>query len=143
MAILLSAIAVAHAVGPPLEELANKYGTDKAVGDHGYVQLYGMLLDHMRENVLNFTEIGTNEGNSMLLWHEYFPNAQTWHLDIRLHPQARSRVRYLPRAHLLQANSTQRSAPTKLHLAEESMDVVLDDGDHTWHANEATLLTFW
>eukprot|EP00966_Prymnesium_polylepis_P008630 199095-Prymnesium_polylepis.1 len=64
-----------------LEGLAYHYGTDKSHDDHKYTDLYSALLDRGRLSAANVTEIGIMSGQSMQLWHDYFPRAQIWGAD--------------------------------------------------------------
>ena len=45
---------------------------------HPYSLLYHSLFKNNRNDNLNFCEIGIAEGRSLLLWEEYFPNAQIY-----------------------------------------------------------------
>lgn len=68
--------------------LARKHGTDKGgfhnnAGHtcHVYTPVYSDLFSKRRETVRNVLEIGVNNGVSLRLWEEYFPNAQIVGLD--------------------------------------------------------------
>jgi hypothetical protein len=74
---------IVHAALPSLSQLADLYRTDKsAKHGHSYVGLYGMLLDPIRKDVRNVTEIGILAGSSLLMWADYFDRAQIWGMDI-------------------------------------------------------------
>lgn len=60
-----------------LHELAAKYETDKL--DHGYIPFYEQHLPKEPKRIL---EIGVKLGNSLAMWHEYFPNAEVHGLDL-------------------------------------------------------------
>ena len=45
---------------------------------HPYSLLYHSLFKNNRNDTFNFCEIGIAEGRSLLLWEEYFPNAQIY-----------------------------------------------------------------
>lgn len=91
-----------------------------------------MLFDAMRLQVANLTEVGLLFGNSLPVWHGYFPNAKIWGLDIAPSQRALataqrlgSRVKIMP-----PANSQDPATLSRLGLTKGSMDIVIDDGDH-------------
>lgn len=60
-----------------LEELAIKYGTDKA--EHGYCPHYEKLMPKKPNRIL---EIGVFKGASMRMWREYYPDCELHGLDL-------------------------------------------------------------
>ena len=128
-----------------LEDLAFYYGTDKSHDDHKYVDVYESIFGPLRFSTVNFTEIGVAMGQSLQMWHDYFPNAHVWGVDI--HPLVIKAAKKLfaqqPRVHILAANSKSNVKVPALGLAPESMDIVIDDGDHFPPAMERTLLAWW
>jgi hypothetical protein len=60
-----------------LTDLAAKYGTDKL--QHGYIPFYEKHLPKEPKRIL---EIGVKEGRSLAMWHEYFPNANIYGIDL-------------------------------------------------------------
>jgi hypothetical protein len=128
-----------------LEDIALKTGTDKGRDDHGYVQLYGMLFDHMRNQALNVTEVGISTGMSIRMWHEYFPNAHIYGMDTWKSSQAsKLEVELGERAHMFfHVNSMDPRILDELSLRPESMDIVIDDGDHVPLSNAHTLVNLW
>lgn len=129
---------------PTLEELAFYYGTDKSHDDHKYVDLYSTLFDPIKHKIRNVTEIGLAQGQSLQVWHDYFAQAHIWGVDI--HPAVIGHARALfkgdPRMHILMANSRSQ-AITRLGLSLESMDVIIDDGDHYPVVMQKTLIKWW
>ena len=146
--LLVAAAAVWATAGaaavPLIEDLAERYaGTDKARDDHKFVDLYGMMFDPIRESVRNITEVGIAYGLSLEMWNDYFPNAHVWGIDAGLAPFVRKRFRSRPSVHLLVADSTDCSKVDALGFANESMDVIIDDGPHWADANEVLLNCMW
>ena len=143
-------IAVAEQL-PSLEELAFKHGTDKSHDDHKYVDLYSVLFDPIRSTVRNVTEVGVATGQSLLMWEEFFFNADIYGIDIHANAKARSRFVDHGRIHHFEhANSQDALAVAKLRtpghrlpLAFGSMDVIVDDGDHRAAGNQRTLNALW
>lgn len=126
-----------------LEELAYFFGTDKSHDDHKYVDLYSMLFDPIRASVRNVTEIGVAAGQSLDMWHSYFPSAKLFGIDIIVKKPIRRRFANKPRVSLHLALSNDAKWVRKLNFAPQSMDIVIDDGDHFPRTNEQTLLQFW
>lgn len=131
-----------------LEELANKAATDKARDEHGYVAVYSMLFDALRDRVRNMTEVGVHHGRSLRMWHGYFRFARIWGVDVALQPEAlRAADELGERVRVLEANSTDGASITgvlgRANIRPGSMDLIVDDGDHTPMANALTLRLMW
>lgn len=129
-----------------LETLMYKYGTDKSKDDHKYSDLYSMLFDPIRLNVKNVTEIGIATGQSVKVWHDYFPTADIHGLDLfleQLQEDVKRDLQLSDRIHLYQANSTDAGSVSQLGLVPNSMDIVIDDGNHAAVAQERTLQLLW
>lgn len=129
-----------------LNELANKYGTDK--GDlnhekHSYAKVYDDILGKYREEKVNIVEIGINDprfpGASIRMWNDYFVNGIYRGLDINLDKNiVRLSMEY---GGALLYNVDQTNAQ-QLHEFGESVppiDFVVDDGIHT---HEAQMTSF-
>ena len=143
---ILFALSIATTVSAAdlLETLTEQFkGTDKARDDHNYVDLYSILLDPIRNGVLNMTEVGVAHGLSLEVWHSYMPNAQIYGLDKAISPIVRKRLRRLPRLHLLTADATNCTAVRAHNWLPSSMDLIVDDGPHWAEANEALLRCLW
>ena len=129
---------------PSLADIADHYGTDKSLKfGHAYTNLYGPLLDPRRESVLNVTEIGVLFGSSVLMWADYFPKANIYGIDIILNPQAVSRTKNQSRIHLSQANAHDATMAERLGLANESMDIVLEDASHSREGTHLIAAALW
>ena len=130
---------------PTLEDLAYYYGTDKSRDDHKYTALYSTLFEPIRHTALNVTEVGIATGQSLQMWHDYFDQAHIWGIDSRIQRVAGA-VLTLPewadRVHILKGDS-RTATGIALRLANESMDVIIDDGDHAGRSNELTMLALW
>ena len=67
--------------------------------------LYAMLFTPVRLQVLNVTEIGVAAGQSLQMWHDFFPRAQLWGLDLKsgaCFERCPSKFAGHPRVHLRQ-----------------------------------------
>lgn len=74
-----------------LDELAIKYGTDKASLDHNYTEIYEKYFNGITNDVKKILELGiyTTQVNnydksaaSLKMWEDYFPNSNVYGLDL-------------------------------------------------------------
>lgn len=125
-----------------LKELFDKYQCDKGTEKHHYYKEYEKYFEPVREEQINLLEIGTFKGASTRAFHEYFPNANIYTIDIF--------VRTLPeeldilseeRVHWLKADSTDASLGQLMNDAWNNIkfDFIIDDGAHWPEANLLTL----
>lgn len=106
--------------------LATKYGTDKKPSDHGYTPFYENYLSEIRLVVQSMLEVGVNDGRSLKMWEDYFPNATIYGVDINtVNPAFEHR------------GSTQtyqmcQSEKEKLKetFSEKRLEVIVDDASH-------------
>jgi len=108
-----------------MDEYLTEY-TDKHT-THSYITVYESLFSSIRNSCTAILEIGVQTGGSMKLWNGYFPNAIVYGIDCDIYA---NRIRDpAPRIRLIQADAyTTECAST---FAENSLDVVIDDGPHT------------
>ncbi len=126
-----------------LEKLGYKYGSDKSKDDHNYVAVYSTLFDHRRKHVINVTEVGVSAGQSLQMWHDYFPVAQIYGLDIKIKPEVRQNLAPLRRVHLIEDDAYSAAAVSKLGFVPESMDLIIDDALHSRKYQEKLLPLWW
>jgi hypothetical protein len=68
-----------------LQKIGKKYNTDKTTHIYrgvSYLDLYDKHFFNMRHKVKRFVEIGVLNGSSLLMWRDYFPNAEIIGIDI-------------------------------------------------------------
>jgi predicted O-methyltransferase YrrM len=65
-----------------LDDLAQKYGTDKQSSQHDYCRQYERILHPIRLSARNILEIGVLNGASLKMWRDYFHSAQIYGIDI-------------------------------------------------------------
>jgi hypothetical protein len=132
--ILLASRRVAPAVAGDLNTLAVLYGTDKAVGRHGYTPYYARHLAARRRSVRCILEIGIggtpyddpwSGGNSLRMWRSYFPRATVYGMDIY-----EKRLDGEPRIHTICGD--QSDSDFLAHITEKlpHLDLIIDDGSH-------------
>lgn len=124
----------------PLCELARKYGSDKF---KFYTPFYDSLLSHKRESVRKVVELGIGypdmmqpiadkigltyvTGASLLMWRDYFPNAQIYGLDCM--------TQHFFREDRIKCLFVDERDPESFHGLEESIgtdvDLIVEDGMH-------------
>jgi hypothetical protein len=137
-----------------LQELFEKYGTDKAT--HGYAQVYEPLLRSLRQSIHHVLEVGIgtlspaafssmfgcvpehySPGGSLRVWRDYFPTAVIWGLDTMPDTQFSE-----PRIVTKLGDSTDK-AQTDAVLGDQSFDLIIDDGDHRLPGQHATYENLW
>jgi len=58
-----------------LTNIGLTYGTNKAT-HHKYTEIYDKLFTHLRNEPIDFLELGVHMGASILMWQNYFTNAR-------------------------------------------------------------------
>jgi hypothetical protein len=120
-----------------LEELANKYGTDKYV--HGYCPHYEAALTHLKNEKIRFLEIGVDRGWSMHMWRDFFPNAELIGLDIVV-----DRHDLTPeQATIMLVNFNRPDEIMSFAASQAEFDVIIDDGGHTMSQQQRALDLLW
>jgi hypothetical protein len=124
-----------------LIDLATKYGTDKL--NHGYIPFYEKYLPKEPKRIL---EIGVNEGRSLQMWSNYFPDTEIHGLDLFVENDINE-----VSAHLL-VLSGDCNNNIVLHqgnqcdwqileeLRKYDFDIIIDDGSHN---SRDQLITFF
>jgi hypothetical protein len=64
------------------KEIGLKYGCDK-VSRHSYHEVYPSIFEKYQSNELNLFEIGVDQGKSLKVWKEFYPNCNVYGLDIQ------------------------------------------------------------
>jgi len=131
-----------------LDYLANKYKTDKGTlfngsSRHGYAPFYDIILKDLRKfsyvmnKPIRMLEIGvcmenTIGGHSILMWCDYFHNAEIYAFDIvdmSNHPA----ITQDNRVSFYRGDQGNRSDFQKMYesFGSKNFDFILDDGSHT------------
>ncbi len=102
-------------------------------------EVYDPYLAPIRDTATSVLEIGIKRGGSLLLWKEYFPNAQVIGVDIKPALKGLAEDRISIRI------GDQGDQAFLASLIEEagSFDLVLDDGSHQFDDQRDTLLALW
>jgi demethylmacrocin O-methyltransferase len=124
-----------------LDELANKYNTDKGTAfsgptKHGYTPFYENFMLPIRHLPIRLLEIGicmegTEGGHSLNLWIEYFSNASVFTFDIEDMSQHPS-IKDNPRVKFFQGDQNNREDFTSMYnsFGNEQFDFIIEDGSH-------------
>lgn len=105
-----------------INEIFDKYGSDKGTNGHGYGPFYEQWLPDNPKKIL---EIGVNKGASIRAWREIFPNAEVHGLDLFVLDPIPADI---PGAIFWQGNQTDQYMLTQLR--NQNFDLIIDDGSH-------------
>lgn len=125
-----------------LDQLANKYNTDKGSEyhgptKHGYAPFYDELLSKWRNDKIRMLEVGicmenTEGGHSIYMWNDYFNNASIFTFDI-VDMQNHPSVSDNDNVFFYRGNQGNRNDFVSMYEQFGSLDFdfILEDGSHT------------
>lgn len=108
-----------------LRSLICNHLTDKDT-THSYLEPYEDLFAPRRQTANRILEVGVQNGGSVLLWRDYFPNADVFGID---HNPFCHNVRGA-RIQCIEADAYTDDTVEKLRESVGSFDVLIDDGSH-------------
>lgn len=127
----------------PLCHLMGRYGSDKGnaanTARHDYTRYYHELFAPHRQTVTRLFELGIFQGASLRAWRDYFPNAQIYGADINpscMFSEDRIRTILCDETRASEVNAA-------LLIPDGPLDVILDDGLHTYEDCERFFLWAW
>ena len=105
------------------------------INAHSYYTLYSDYLHKKRMEVKKVLEIGVLTGYSMLLWREYFPNAEIVGIDVDLGQKwmgksARDVCKDKDRITLIEDDGTSKKVAKEIGEKYGKFDLIIDDGSH-------------
>lgn len=106
------------------------------LGYHNYHKHYAEQFHDLRHSVKKILEIGVFRGHSLLMWHDYFPNAEIYGVDIsfKWHNMGVNAVELCKdkkRIHLLEADAcTEKTFHLIKNKWGDDFDIILDDASH-------------
>ena len=114
-----------------LIKLIDNSRTDKNT-THSYLEIYESLFHNKKITALNVLEIGVQDGGSIKLWHDYFPNSTIYGLDIRKIKDMWDVLKNKPRIKLGCFDAyDQTFFDNQLSTLNTKFDILIDDGPHT------------
>lgn len=118
------------------------------LGYHNYHKHYAEQFNDIRHSVKKVLEIGVFRGHSLLMWHDYFPNAEIYGVDISFewHNMGVNAVELCkdkPRIHLLEADAcTDKTYHQVMNKWGDDFDIILDDASHHPYHQAWALLNY-
>jgi SAM-dependent methyltransferase len=107
--------------------------------NHSYIDhLYENLFKDIRHSATKILEIGIFAGGSILLWKEYFHNAQIYGLDISYY---KKEFEFDNRVTQIIGNAYSKSIVDIFN--NDLFDVVIDDGPHTLKSFQFFIQHYW
>ena len=141
-----------------LNEFSDKYGgkvsgIHRGTGRHhiggdadinGYTDVYIKLFDGIRNDEINFLEIGVFQGRALAMWSDYFSNGKIYGIDINITEFNLMKKELIEMGafknenlcDVIQGNST--DIMVRGDNNEPYFHIIIDDGDHTYKAQRET-----
>jgi len=128
-------------------EVLTRFGSDKDTA-HSYGMIYEQLFRPRRMDLLTILEVGVLNGNSLLAWESYFPNAVVFGAE--KDPELVRRFNNDPsrktgeRKKLAHAFCCDTTIPEHCEMiAGVQFSIIIDDGSHWKDDQAATLNNLW
>ena len=128
-----------------LRKIFDKHECDKGE-KHSYERCYEPDFEPIKNEKLNILEIGIDNGSSLKVWHEYFPNANIYGMDIfKRNKIEEVEILKEDRVHGIKLDSTKKFSKFEAMEAwpKIEFDIIIDDGLHTPEANKLTFENFF
>jgi hypothetical protein len=110
-----------------LEALAHKYGTDKGNSSHHYTETYEYFFYPIKYSGKKIFEIGIEQGASLKMWRDYFPNAVIYGIDIL----DTSKLNSDTIKTFVADQGNRKNLQNFINTFGGEFDIILDDGGHT------------
>ena len=123
----------------PISKFASSFTTDKFTA-HKYGTIYDDIFMPLKDLPIKILEIGVAGGESIRLWHSYFPKAEITGIDVVPGVRKmsnRSRVQYF---------FGRQDSPSFLKMIGETIgpqDIIIDDGSHFGLHQRISFQTLW
>jgi SAM-dependent methyltransferase len=127
-----------------LLDTVGNYNTDKNYEHDFFNLIYDEVLSPLKHEVKTFIEAGCLNGQSLLLWRDFFPNAKVYGLDIDINNVTSMLSSYnLDRLELRTVDCSSEEALTAFSSEFTGVDVILDDASHKMKDQQITLAKFF
>jgi hypothetical protein len=124
-----------------LIELSHKhYAADGTRKPDHYFDVYAEHIGKYREGPIDLLELGVSSGASVLIWREFFPNANIVGLDIRAMPERIREPVERGQIHFIQGDQSSPDVLTQCleRSASGAFDVIIDDASHVGWLSRAS-----
>ena len=105
-----------------LIDIGKKFPSSKNIS--GFIQLYEKYFEPFRYLKINILEIGVENGDSLRIWREYFPNANICGIDIA------KKDFIIKNTDILMGDQSDPKFLKLLIDKYKNFDIVIDDGSH-------------
>ena len=120
--------------------IGGKFGSDKSVFctktpyKHSYTAIYNILLSHLKNDKINFAEIGILENASIKMWREFFTNANIDGFEFDENLLFRAENEKLDNTKYFKIDVRNRENIKNSFLkANKEYDVIIDDSTHDFN----------
>ena len=105
-----------------LIDIGKKYPSSKNIS--GFIELYEKYFSSLKDLKINILEIGIENGDSLRIWREYFPNAKICGIDI---VKKNFKIKNVD---ILQGDQSNYNFLKSLINNYKKFDIIIDDGSH-------------
>jgi hypothetical protein len=117
-----------------LNQLCEKYHTDKCPGGHNFLGVYELFFNPFRNVAKKVAEIGIAQGASLNLWKDYFPQATVYGIDIFDNSNLNTeRIKTF-----IGDQSKRESLQGFITKYGSDFDFILDDGGHSMEQQQVS-----
>lgn len=95
-----------------------------------YLREYERLLSPYREQAISLLEIGIQNGGSLEIWSQYFPNAMKF-VGCDINPDCAKLIYEDPRIVVIVGDATTPETQAKVLRESGCFDLIIEDGSHT------------
>ena len=95
-----------------------------------YLREYDRLFAPYREQTISMLEIGIQNGGSLEIWSQYFPNAQKF-VGCDINPDCAKLTYADPRIAVIVGDATTQDTQAQVLAQSASFDLIIEDGSHT------------
>ncbi len=110
-----------------LREIYENHKTPAGMGDkgtlHNYIETYDKLFGPFRQKPISLLEIGVEQGHSLRMWRDYFPEARITGIDIKRPKQDITGCWF----HICDQSNPESLEET---FKDTEFDIIIDDGSH-------------
>jgi cephalosporin hydroxylase len=122
---------------------SNKYYDTRVVDLHNYIPTYEAIFSRLKDEPINFLEIGIYQGGSMKLWRDYFTHANIIGIDIIYTETARNTLANTNVNVFLSDSTDSNSDVLTNKIKNMEFDIIIDDGCHSFDSQYKTLQNYW